>query len=275
MSPRFYRLLRASSRFVLGQTMRQVVLHADRAELAHHGGPVFAPGRGGLLAVSHISHLEPFIVGSLLRSPVRWMAREEFYRSRIFRFVLRHGGAFSVDRFGFSLPAVRRAIRLVDEGHLVGIFPEGGVARGDYSMLRAGGRAARGGVCTVSIRTGAPIVPVVVLGTEQLSRVGPWLPPGGRGRLWIAFGQPVHPPARAREDSPRALRLQLRERLGEAFIRTFAELRAHANLPEGVLPEFTPAKLAEARAREARYGGEAARVQGAQAHEGARAGAAR
>jgi 1-acyl-sn-glycerol-3-phosphate acyltransferase len=221
MNVAFYKSGRLACRLVKVQCIREMVLDAHRADRSG----------GFLLAVTHLSHLEPFVVGMLVPRVVRWMAREEFYRRRWASAVLHRGGAFPIDRFGFSLPAVRQAIRLVGRGEIVGIFPEGGVAQGRQSVLRGG--PLKQGVCTISMRTGAPVVPVVVLGTERLNRVGPWLP-ARRGRIWVAFGRDVEPPWERQGN--RADRAEMAARLGEEFRRTYRELLEHSRLSDDDVP---------------------------------------
>lgn len=206
MGDLLYRSGRLACRLVKSQCLREVVLGSERAD---------RPG-GFILACTHLSHLEPFVVGCAVPRHVRWMARVEFYRPRWAAAILDWGGAFPVDRFGYSLPAVRKAIRLVNAGGIVGMFPEGGVAQGARSVLR--GAPIKQGACTIAIQTRAPIIPVVVLGTDALNTPGPWLP-FKRGRVWMAFGRSVPPPPRAgsRRLQRAAMSLQLREEFVSAY----------------------------------------------------------
>jgi 1-acyl-sn-glycerol-3-phosphate acyltransferase len=181
--------------------------HTDRA------GPY-------ILAVSHISHLEPFFVGAIVRRPVRWMSRIEFYKPWVAARFLDAMQAFPVDRYGNSAPAVRTAVRLLGCGEVVGMFPEGGVAIGPDSVLRGG--SIKQGVCTIAIQTQAPVVPVVVLGTDRLLSVRPWLPIKS-GRMDLAFGEALRPPARDGR-TRRELRAQFARELTGAFVRVYRGL---------------------------------------------------
>jgi len=221
MGASFYRLCRAGARFIKWQTVREVVVEAGRADR----------GGGFLLACTHLSHLEPILVSSVVQRQVRWMARVEFYRGRWRAATLDRGGAFPVDRLGFALPAVRTAVRLVAAGECVGIFPEGGVAQGQRSVMR--GAPFKHGVCTIAVQTRAPVVPVVVLGTDKLNRVGPWLP-FRRGRVWCAFGNDVGPPPRS--GSRRADRAEMAARLGAEFVRVYGELLGRSGLADEDVP---------------------------------------
>jgi len=217
----FYRFGHVLCRFIRIQCVRQVVLAPEQVDR-----------KGGfLLACTHLSHLEPMIVGCHIWRPVRWMARIEFFRPRWGAALLHWGGAFPVDRFGQSAPAVRRAVSLVNAGELVGMFPEGGVAQGARSAVRGG--AIKEGVCTIAVETRSPVIPVVVLGTEKLNRVGPWLP-FRRGKVWIAFGDEVKP--RERSASRRADRKEMAQRLRNEFVRTYQRLLNETGLKDDDVP---------------------------------------
>jgi len=221
MNVAFYKAGRLACRFIKIQCIRELVLHRERTD--REGG--------FLLACTHLSHLEPFVAGMLVQRPVHWMARIEFYRRWWAAIALRLGGAVQVDRYGFSLPAVRRAIQLASAGKVVGIFPEGGVAQGTRSVLRGG--PIKQGVCTIAIRARVPVVPVVMLGTDRLNRVGPWLP-ARRGQVWVAFGKDIAPPDRALGN--RAARSEMSVRLGAEFQRLGRELMETARLSDSDVP---------------------------------------
>ncbi len=222
MSPAFYRACRLACQFIHVQCIRHEVSGLDRV-----------PSSGGaILAVTHISHLEPIVVSTVLRRRVRWMARVEFYRTAWARWMLDMGGAFPVDRFGWSLPAVRWGASLVREGNVIGVFPEGGVSQGCASVLLGG--SIHAGVCTIAHHTQTPIIPVVVLGTHELNRVGPWLP-FRRARLWTAFGEPVVPPSLA--ITRKQARLQMRERLEHAFRALYENQLAQHSLLPSIVPD--------------------------------------
>lgn len=201
--------------------MREVIVGRDRAD--REGGFI--------LACTHLSHLEPILLSGVVDRQIRWMTRIEFYRRRWQAAVLNWGGAFPVDRFGFSLPAVRTAIRLARAGECVGIFPEGGVAKGKQCIVR--GAPFRQGVCTIAVEARAPVVPVVILGTERLNEVGPWLP-FRRGRLWYAFGNDVVPPVRS--GSRRKDREEMARCLQAEFMRVYHDLLERAELRDDQVP---------------------------------------
>jgi 1-acyl-sn-glycerol-3-phosphate acyltransferase len=216
---RFYDLSRHLWRAIFSLTMRVKIL----------GVP--PPSLGGMLcAVSHVSHLDPIVVSALLRRRVSWISRIEFYRQRFMRVVLHQGGAFPVDRQGPALPTIREGLRRLERGEMVGIFPEGELMRGENSVLR--GASIKHGVCLLAARSGCPVVPVVVLGTDQLQRVGPWLP-AKRGQLWVHIGLPLFP---VPGGHTRVGREAFAKRLTAEYVRLYAELRGKFGLPESIAP---------------------------------------
>jgi 1-acyl-sn-glycerol-3-phosphate acyltransferase len=145
---------------------------------------------GYLLASSHLGNLEPFILGIIYRRRIEWMTRIEFFGSRFTRWILPRAGAFVVNRQGVPVSAIRNAIARVKENRVVGICPEGGVKIANESVCRGG--PIKRGICLISQRTNAPVIPVVMLGTHTLNRIPPWLP-FKRARIWVAFGTPILP----------------------------------------------------------------------------------
>ncbi len=221
MGSTFYTAVKTAFRVPRFACIREQVLGAERTDIT---GPL-------ILACSHLSHLEPAFVSSVVPRHIRWMSRIEFYRPAWAAAMLNWGGAFPVDRFGNAAPAVRTAVRLLRSGEVVGMFPEGGVALGKDSVLR--GAMVREGVCTIAIAAQVPVVPVVVLGTNALNSVKPWLPTKS-ARVWMAFGEPIAPPART--GSRRALRKAMTPHVIDGFVGTYQRLLRESGLRDEQVP---------------------------------------
>ena len=204
----FYAASKAVGRFIFLCTMR---LHLIRPELAERTG-------GYILALTHQGHLDPFCSSVMVKRPIRWMARREFFRYHLTGWAIQLAGGFSVNRQGIPVSAIRRAISLARHGEVVGICPEGGRTIGRDAAYRGG--PIKQGVCSVAIRAQRPVVPCVMLGTAELTRVRPWLP-FKRATLYVAYGEPLDPPA---GKSNRARREEFRVRLSEAYQRLYGEM---------------------------------------------------
>jgi 1-acyl-sn-glycerol-3-phosphate acyltransferase len=215
-----YALGQLIGRSVFSVTMNVRVLRPEAAE--RHGGYV--------LACTHLSHVDPVCAGVLVRRKIDWMARIEFFRSKLGAAYLRTIDAFPVNRFGVPVKAVRTAIARARAGRIVGIFPEGGVAVGADSVCRGG--PIKKGACLVAQRAGVPIIPCVILGTHRLNQPLPWIP-YRRAHLWVAFGEPVQP--RQGHDR-KAARNEMAAELRGRFAALFREAMQTFGIPEGEIP---------------------------------------
>ncbi len=117
-----------------------------------------------LLASNHRSFLDPFVIGSLVRRPVYYMAKRELFEKRWQAWVLNALGAFPVDRGAGDGDAMRTAREILERGDCVVVFPEG-------TRIRKGPlESPHKGIGRLALETGAPVVPVAVHGTEQVRR---------------------------------------------------------------------------------------------------------
>ena len=193
------------------------------------------PATGGCIIVcTHISHVEPACVSVVLSRKVDWMAREEFYRFRPFAWVLRLMDAFSVDRFGVPVSAIRTAVARAQMGRMVGIFPEGGLVRGSAFVCRGG--PIKGGAFLVQQLAGVPMVPCVVLGTQTLTNVKIWIP-FKRAKVQVAFGSPIAPPPPTpRGPQRREQRAEMTATLQAAMALLYAQLRQEHGISDADVP---------------------------------------
>src|ERR671931_501189 len=120
------------------------------------------PKTGGvLLAPNHRSFLDPFVIGTCVRRPIYFMAKQELFRNRLQAWFLNSLGAFPVRRGEADEESVATALALLERGEAVVIFPEG-------TRIRSGSLARpRRGVGRLALESGAPVVPIALTGTER------------------------------------------------------------------------------------------------------------
>jgi 1-acyl-sn-glycerol-3-phosphate acyltransferase len=194
-----------------------------RRENANHDG-------GFLLAANHISHFDPFIISSVVRRKIDWMAMAEFFPYPLLGFLLRAVDAFPADRHRANRATIRTAIERLKHGRIVGVFPEGGIRDGARSLLE--GAPLRPGASTLAHIASAPIVPCVIVGSDRLYSTKSWLPLR-RTPIWVAFGDPI-PHFSNLEKS--AARERIERELAAAFKNLYAELREKFSLAADDLP---------------------------------------
>lgn len=122
------------------------------------------PKRGPLIiAANHRSFLDPFVISAMTWRPLYFVAKKElFERNRLQTWFLNSLGAFPVDRGNGDADAMGSARHILERGDAVVIFPEG-------TRIRPGGLGRpRRGVGRLALETGAPVVPVAVIGTERI-----------------------------------------------------------------------------------------------------------
>ncbi|MCQ4085072.1 1-acyl-sn-glycerol-3-phosphate acyltransferase [Streptomyces sp. RB6PN25] len=140
------------------------------------------PATGPLiLAGNHAHNIDgPMLMGTCPR-PVHFLVKKEAFIGPLDPF-LRSIGQLRVDRSGADRAAVTTALGVLARGGVLGIFPEGTRSGGDFAELRSG-------LAYFAVRSGAPVVPVAVLGSAREGRMIPALPPL-RSRIDVVFGDP-------------------------------------------------------------------------------------
>jgi len=185
--------------------LRRWDIRIHGAEHVPASGPV-------VLAANHIGVLDGPLLAVFAPRPVHALTKQEMFHGRTGRF-LHRAGQIPLDRFDVDPRAVRTALRVLRDGGVVGVFPEG--TRGDGELHRF-----HHGAAYLALVSGAPVVPVILIGSRE---------PGGsigstpaRGaQIDLVMGAPVDLGARPWPRTPGMVReasMLLRRRLLETLV---------------------------------------------------------
>ena len=172
------------SRLVAGPLLRLLA----RPEVS---GAENIPASGAaILASNHLSVVDSIFLPLMVERPVTFAAKSEYFtgtrwRDKIVGAYLRSTNQLSTDRAGAraAQAMLDAALDLLNSGQLFGIYPEG--TRSPDGRLYRG----RTGIGYLALNSGAPVIPVAMVGTERI------LPPGHRiprpGKIEIRIGEPL------------------------------------------------------------------------------------
>lgn len=196
-------------------------------------GAEHIPASGpAILASNHLSVVDSIFLPLMVERPVTFAAKSEYFtgtrwRDKIVGAYLRSTNQLSTDRAGAraAQAMLDAALDLLNSGQLFGIYPEG--TRSPDGRLYRG----RTGVGYLALHSGAPVIPVAMVGTEKI------LPPGHRvprrGKIEIRIGEPLtFPELRGQPAGARQRRavtdevVQAIQKLsGQEFVPMYASVR--------------------------------------------------
>lgn len=144
------------------------------------------PAQGGaIIACNHPGEMDTIVLGYSSPRQIFYMAKEELFQvSPILSWALYNVGAFPVRRGRQDVQAIQTSIRIVREGKVLGMFPEGTRDR-DQGLTRG-----RNGAVRIALEAKVPIVPAAVIGISRLNRE--WMNPLKRPPVTMRFGAPIY-----------------------------------------------------------------------------------
>ena len=186
--------------FAIARSLAKPVIKAAfRVDIA---GLDNIPGHGSaVLLANHTSFLDSIILGVFPARNIWFMAKNSEYRNPLLTWALKHARAFPVRRYTIDVQALRNAIRIVEQGHILGIFPEG-ERTWDSTML-----PFRYGTIRLVLALGRPVIPVGIAGAYEL--MPRWTSSIKRVPVRIRIGRPLNldhipVPRQTRQDIERA-----------------------------------------------------------------------
>lgn len=168
-----------------------------------------------VVAANHPSYLDPLLLSLQVERPIHFLAWDALFRVPLLGALMRSFGAIPVDvRPGRGRDAYGRAKTLVEEGRLVGVFPEGKRSRAGWLEPEL-----REGAARLALETGAPLVPATIVGAFRAwphFRLLPTL-----ARIRVRYHDPIDPGAYqglGEEQAVAALLAELRRRVERTLL---------------------------------------------------------
>jgi cytidylate kinase len=169
------------------------------------------PATGSVLLVSnHSSVLDPPLIGTATDRQLTFLAKAELFALPLFGGFIRRLNARPIRREGADPSALRTAMRVLEDGGALLIFPEG--TRGDEGIIRS----AKTGAGMLAVLSGAPVVPVFIQGSGRAWPRGRKLP--RPAKVTVTFGAPLRFEAERGADRKRQYEIASREMM-EAITR--------------------------------------------------------
>jgi 1-acyl-sn-glycerol-3-phosphate acyltransferase len=154
-------------------------------------GVEYIPAEGGvILAGNHISVADSFFTPLYIKRRVTYLAKSEYFTEKGVKGTLKRWffsgvGQVPIDRSGASAAraSLDTGVRLLKQGHILGIYPEG--TRSPDGRLYKG----KTGVARMTLEAGVPVVPVAMIGTDRVNPIGSrmWRP----HKVHIRIGAPL------------------------------------------------------------------------------------
>ncbi len=214
-------MLYATLRLIALGLMRLLFrLEAREPEHVPVSGPV-------LLVANHSSVLDPPLVGGVAPRQLSFLAKAELFRVPMLGTLIHRLGARPVRREGSDPAAMRMALRVLEEGGALLVFPEG--TRGPEGALRP----AKAGAGMLAVMSGAAVVPVYVQGSGRALPRGARLP--RPTKVTVTFGAPLRFDAKRGGD-----RREQYEAASRAMMAAIGRLKDHLESPGVARP---PQKL--------------------------------
>ncbi len=180
-------------------------------------------GKPVVLAANHVGWLDGPMLGIYSPRPVHALTKREMFSGGMDRF-LRSSGQIPVDRFAPDPLAIKAFLRVLRDGGVAGIFPEGARGTGELELFKRG-------TAYLALVTGAPVVPVSLFGTREPGQDSHSRPARGAAPIDVVFGEPWQVAAQPwprRKDmvdqASAALRTHMLRTLAEAKTITGREL---------------------------------------------------
>jgi 1-acyl-sn-glycerol-3-phosphate acyltransferase len=201
-------------------------------------------GEGAIIVCNHSSGVDPNVIQVCTDRVVHWLVAREYYEMPVLNWAFRATDTIPVNRAGVDTASTKMAIRLAQQGGLVGLFPEGRINTTPELLL-----PGRPGAALIALRARVKVIPCYVSGVPYDGTALGSLRMPAQARVMV--GEPIDlSPYFGREGDKKVL-----EELTKRFLVEIAKLAGVADYqPKLAGRQWKNGELAEARSTEAVQG---------------------
>ncbi|MGB6370283.1 MAG: lysophospholipid acyltransferase family protein [Atribacterota bacterium] len=139
-----------------------------------------------IIASNHVSYLDPAVLAASLNRKIYFITKKEVFKNGFVSFILKNLNAISVDRGNADILAFKKAINILREEKVLGIFPEGTrSSNGELQELKLG-------TIKIAMKTEVPILPVGIIGTHKIYPRGIKFPILFKHKIIVKYGAPQY-----------------------------------------------------------------------------------
>lgn len=129
---------------------------------------------GAIICANHIHLFDPVLIALAVRRPIRFMGKAELFSWPLVGYLARKAGAFPVKRGSADMQAIRLSLRILQEGELLGIFPEGTRSKtGEVAPFYSS-------VTMLAEKGGVPVIPAAISGEYRFGQ-----------KVKVLIGEPI------------------------------------------------------------------------------------
>ena len=163
---------------------------------------------GAILAANHTSFADPFLLGvTVWYRRMFFLAAEVVMKGKFRSWLLKGVGAIKIDRNGTDIEAVRKSVELLKLGHLLAIFPQGGISKDDQIQ------GLKSGVVLIALQAGVPIIPIHICPKKH------WY-----ARRMVVIGDPLDPKSYIQKKFPTTADI---DRISQKLVEEMNRCAAH------------------------------------------------
>lgn len=140
-----------------------------------------------IFAANHVSYLDPIVLGTANKRQIHFIAKKEIFEVPILGIIVKCLGAIPVDRKRANLISIKKSLKILKEGKILGIFPEGTRSLNGHLL------EFNAGLIKIAFKSNAPIIPIGINGTYDIyppeAKIPSFLK---RKYIYINVGGPIY-----------------------------------------------------------------------------------